>query len=295
MELYALTKSIEEYFRHQRELFGSVVFIEKSEYIPIDFSKDERTASAPVAGSVREEIPATASPALPLAITSKEHVIESDEHKKTILPEIISDNMNDKQYEQLPAEWKNAETLEELNSAICNCHQCVLGDTRKNFVFGKGNPHADIVVIGEAPGADEDEQGAPFVGRAGQLLTKILESVNFTRDEVFICNIIKCRPPENRKPLVPEVTACEPFLRRQLEIIKPRFILALGLTAVDTLLKKKHAMAETRGSLMDYHGFQMLVTYHPAALLRNPEWKKATWEDIKMLRRMYDEYKSSGK
>ncbi len=191
--------------------------------------------------------------------------------------------------------WDKAETLAELNELICNCHNCQLGDTRKNFVFGTGNPDADLVVIGEAPGADEDEQGAPFVGRAGQLLTKILESVNFSRDEVFICNIIKCRPPANRRPLVPEVDACEPYLKKQIELIKPKFILALGLTAVDTLLKKKHAMASTRGQLMDYHGIQMLVTYHPAALLRNPEWKRSVWEDVKYLRKLYDEYQASKK
>jgi DNA polymerase len=185
--------------------------------------------------------------------------------------------------------------LPVLEQSICTCTKCSLAETRTKFVFGSGNPNADIVVIGEAPGADEDASGLPFVGRAGQLLTKILESVNFSREEVFICNILKCRPPNNRRPLPEEVDLCEPFLFKQLELIQPKFILALGLTAVDTLLRDKHKMADIRGSFFSYRDVRMLVTYHPAALLRNPEWKRAAWEDIKLLRRSYDEYKSTGR
>ncbi|MGA2298587.1 MAG: uracil-DNA glycosylase [FCB group bacterium] len=187
-------------------------------------------------------------------------------------------------------EWKKVSSVKELYDKIHNCQNCSLGKTRKNFVFGTGNPNAGIMVIGEAPGADEDAQGEPFVGRAGQLLTKILESINLKREEVFICNILKCRPPENRNPLPVEVDECEPYLKKQIELIKPAFILALGLTAVDTLLKKKHKMGDIRGSVLNYHSIKMLVTYHPAALLRNPEWKKPVWEDMKLLRRMYDDY-----
>jgi DNA polymerase len=146
------------------------------------------------------------------------------------------------------------------------------------------------MVIGEAPGADEDAQGKPFVGRAGQLLTKILQAINLERDDVFIANIVKCRPPENRRPLPNEIDACEPYLMKQIELIKPAFILALGLTAADTLLKQKHTMGDVRGKLFDYHGTKLLVTYHPAALLRNPQWRAPVWEDVKMLRRLYDEY-----
>ncbi len=187
--------------------------------------------------------------------------------------------------------WKNAVSIEELKEQISDCMNCPLGATRHNFVFGSGNPTADLVIIGEAPGADEDEQGLPFVGRAGQLLTKILESVNLKREDVFICNILKCRPPNNRVPLPAEIEECEPYLIRQLELINPEFILALGLTAVDTLLKKKHTMADIRGKLFDYHGRKMLVTYHPAALLRNVNLKRLVWEDMKLLRRMLDEFK----
>jgi DNA polymerase len=164
-----------------------------------------------------------------------------------------------------------------------------LGATRTNFVFGSGNPEADIMVVGEAPGADEDAQGLPFVGRAGQLLTKILESIELPREEVYICNIMKCRPPNNRKPLVQETDECEPYLWKQIELIKPKFILALGLTAANTLLKNKESMSALRGKVHDYHGIRMIVTYHPAALLRNPEWKRSTWEDVKYLRSLYDQ------
>ncbi|MDD3125363.1 MAG: uracil-DNA glycosylase [Candidatus Kapabacteria bacterium] len=166
---------------------------------------------------------------------------------------------------------------------------CPLGKTRRNFVFGTGNPNADILIIGEGPGAEEDAQGKPFVGRSGQLLTKIIEAIKFTRDEVFIANIVKCRPPENRRPEVNEIDACEPYLKRQIDLIKPQFILALGLTAVDTLFKKKHKMGDIRGKLQNYHGIPTLATYHPAALLRNPNLKRDTWEDVKFLRRLYDE------
>ena len=180
-------------------------------------------------------------------------------------------------------------SLEQFNSTICNCMKCPLGATRTNFVFGSGNANADIMVIGEAPGADEDEQGLPFVGRAGQLLTKILESVELQRDDVYICNILKCRPPNNRKPLASETDQCEPYLWQQIALIKPKFILALGLTAANTLLKNKESMTQLRGRMHDYQGIPTIVTYHPAALLRNPEWKKHTWEDVKFLRKLYQE------
>jgi len=186
--------------------------------------------------------------------------------------------------------WRNLQDLAELKSSICNCMNCQLGATRNKFVFGEGNPNAELMIIGEAPGADEDEQGKPFIGRAGQLLTKILESINFSREDVFIANIIKCRPPANRRPMQSEVEQCEPYLQKQIELINPQFILALGLTAVDTLLKGKHTMRDVRGKIMLYQGRKLLVTYHPAALLRNPKWKKDVWEDVKYLRKLYEEY-----
>jgi len=157
-------------------------------------------------------------------------------------------------------------------------------------VFGDGNPNADIMIIGEAPGSDEDEQGLPFVGRAGKLLTDILKAINMTRTDVYIANICKCRPPANRKPAADEITACEKYLHKQIEIIKPQFILALGLTAADALFKQSHKMADIRGKIFEYRGIKTLITYHPAALLRNPNWKRPVWEDIRYLRAMYDNY-----
>lgn len=187
-----------------------------------------------------------------------------------------------------------AQSLDELYQRIHTCTKCPLGYTRTKFVFGTGNPHAKIVLIGEAPGADEDAQGEPFVGRAGQLLTKILEAIRLTRQDVYICNILKCRPPNNRRPLPSEVEQCEPYLHKQLQLINPPFVVALGLTAAETLLRRKLKMNQARGRWYDYHGARLLMTYHPAALLRNPELKRDTWEDVQLLRRAYDAYLSSG-
>lgn len=189
--------------------------------------------------------------------------------------------------------WQSASNLDELNELIHDCIECPLGETRNKFVFGEGNPNAEIFVIGEGPGADEDAQGRPFIGRAGQLLTKILKAIEFEREDVFIGNIVKCRPPNNRRPEAAEVEKCEQYLHKQIELIDPQFILALGLTAVDTLLKSKHKMADIRGNFMDYRGRRMMVTYHPAALLRNPALKKPVWEDVQKLRAAYDEYMKS--
>lgn len=190
--------------------------------------------------------------------------------------------------------WKTSSSIEELNEKICNCTKCDLGNTRKNFVFGSGNPQADIVVVGEAPGADEDEKGLPFIGRAGQLLTKILEAINLSRDEVFICNILKCRPPGNRNPSPEEIEKCEPYLKKQLDLIKPKLILALGTFASQTLLQTKQPLGKLRGEFHDYNGIKTMVTFHPAALLRNPNWKKPTWEDVQLLRKEYDKLLNNG-
>ncbi len=184
--------------------------------------------------------------------------------------------------------WKNASSLPLLYDQIHQCQNCKLGATRTNFVFGTGNLNARLMIIGEAPGADEDAQGEPFVGRAGQLLTKILEAIQFHREDVYIANIIKCRPPENRRPEADEVAECEPYLYKQIDLVQPKVILAVGLTAVNTLLKSKHTMGAIRGQTLEFRGIPMIATYHPAALLRNPEWKKATWEDVQMLRKLYD-------
>ena len=188
--------------------------------------------------------------------------------------------------------WVSATSLEDLNSMICTCTKCPLGHTRTNFVFGVGNPQADIMLIGEAPGAEEDAQGEPFVGRAGQLLNKILEAIQLRREEVYICNILKCRPPNNRDPLPEEITACEPHLWKQIELIKPKLILCLGRISAQVLLKTNASLTELRATVHNYRGIPMMVTYHPAALLRNPHWKRPTWEDVQKFRKLYDEMKS---
>lgn len=195
------------------------------------------------------------------------------------------------QIKGIKEEWTGAETLDVLEQMICNCRKCPLWQGRDKFVFGTGNPSADVVVIGEAPGADENRIGEPFVGAAGKLLTKILEAINFNRDQVYICNILKSRPPGNRTPERDEVEACIPYLYKQLDLIKPRFILATGLTAAKALLQTNLRMKDLRGSVHDWHGISVIVTYHPAALLRNPQWKRPTWEDVQLLRRLYDEWK----
>jgi uracil-DNA glycosylase len=186
-------------------------------------------------------------------------------------------------------DWKSAPSLGILNEQICECRKCPLGETRTRFVFGVGNPSADLVVIGEAPGAEEDRQGEPFVGRAGQLLNQILQAVKFNREDVFICNILKCRPPNNRDPQSSEVEQCEPYLRRQLELLSPKIILALGRIAGQTLLKTNDSLAVLRSRMHTYQGIPLMVTYHPAALLRNPQWKKPTWDDVQKLRALYDD------
>ncbi len=163
----------------------------------------------------------------------------------------------------------------------------MLAGSRQNVVFGEGNPLANIVVIGEAPGAEEDASGRPFVGRSGQLLDKILQAAGFSRQEVYICNILKCRPPGNRNPLNDEIRSCMPWLLQQLQIIHPKVILMLGKVAANTILDNTLSLGAMRGKLTTWKGYDCFITYHPAALLRNPNWKKGCWEDIQAMMRHY--------
>ena len=178
--------------------------------------------------------------------------------------------------------------LEDFRQSIKNCQECHLHKYRNNLVFGTGSPQANLMFVGEAPGREEDLQGKPFVGRGGQLLDKILQAIDFKREEVYIGNILKCRPPENRDPLLEEVEKCEPYLLKQIEIIKPRIICALGRISAQVLLKTKLPLNQLRGKFHDYHGIRFLATYHPAALLRYPQYKRQTWEDVQLLRKEYD-------
>ncbi len=172
-------------------------------------------------------------------------------------------------------------TLEELRAFIGDCQRCKLAPLRKNLVFGVGNPNAELMFIGEGPGADEDLKGEPFVGRAGQLLTDIIErGMALTRSDVYICNVIKCRPPENRNPEADEVAACEPFMLRQIEIVKPKVIVGLGTFAVQAVLKVKTPISKLRGRWHEVRGIRMMPTFHPAYLLRNPGDKRLVWADV---------------
>jgi DNA polymerase len=183
--------------------------------------------------------------------------------------------------------WGSATSLGTLHSQIAGCLKCPLGQTRTKFVFGTGNPSASLMFIGEAPGADEDLQGEPFVGRAGQLLNKILEAIHLRREEVFICNILKCRPPNNRTPLPEEVEQCLPYLRKQIALVHPKLIVCLGLTAAQNLLHTKESLTNLRGRVLEFEGTPLMVTYHPAALLRNPNWKRPAWEDFQAIQKFH--------
>jgi uracil-DNA glycosylase len=181
-----------------------------------------------------------------------------------------------------------APDLEKVRMRLDDCRRCKLWEHRKNIVFGSGNEKADLVFVGEGPGAEEDEAGEPFVGRAGQLLTRIIESIGLKRDQVYICNIIKCRPPQNRNPQPDEIEACEPFLSAQLQAIAPKLICTLGTFATQTLLQSSAPISALRGQFHAHRGIPLLPTFHPAYLLRNPPEKKKVWEDMKMLKQEYD-------
>jgi DNA polymerase len=180
------------------------------------------------------------------------------------------------------------DSIDAVARAVATCQLCALHSGAKNPVPGEGNPHAGFVCVGEAPGATEDETGRPFVGQAGLLLTKILGAVGFAREDVFICNVLKHRPPGNRNPSPEEIKACSPYLLRQLELLQPRVILALGTFAAQTLLQTTQSIGKLRGQLHRFYGVPLIVTYHPAALLRNPSWKRPTWEDVQLARRIFD-------
>jgi len=223
----------------------------------------------------------------------KDEVIKALKVQREIFGDVLFEEEENiiikRKTEIVPETFQSAKSLEELNSLICNCMKCQLGDTRKNFVFGAGNPNAEVLILGEGPGAEEDEQGLPFVGRAGKLLTDILKAIKFERNEVYIANIVKCRPPGNRTPSPAEMEKCMPYLKKQIELINPKLILCVGLTAAHGLLLNKDSLTSLRGKVFEYEGRKVIVTYHPAALLRNPNWKRGCWEDVQAFRKLYDE------
>ena len=205
--------------------------------------------------------------------------------KKSTISEIIRPEIN---HEDI-----KLKSLGSLQKKVLQCELCALSKSRNNVVFGDGDQNANLMFIGEAPGYSEDIKGKPFVGKAGELLTKIINAIDLKREEVYIANILKCRPPENRNPNPNEITLCYPYLVKQIEIIKPKIICALGTFAAQTLLKRTESIGNLRGRFHDYHGINLIATYHPAYLLRNPNEKKKTWEDMKKVRDFLKNLKSS--
>jgi len=187
-----------------------------------------------------------------------------------------------------PAALVALDSLADIARVIAGCRQCGLCEGRKNTVPGEGDPAARLMFVGEGPGATEDETGRPFVGAAGDLLTRMIGSIGLAREAVYIANIVKCRPPQNRKPLPEEAAACLPYLHRQITLVKPRVLVALGGTAAESLLGVKQTLGALRGRVHRFDGIPLVVTYHPAALLRNPNWKKPTWDDIRIARQLLD-------
>lgn len=183
---------------------------------------------------------------------------------------------------------QRASSLQDIATLIAACRKCGLCDARTHTVPGEGAANARLVVVGEGPGRTEDETGRPFVGRAGELLTKILAAIELPREQVFICNIVKCRPPENRQPQFDEIAACLPYLYRQIELVNPKVILAMGNTAAQSLLSTKQSLGALRNHIHRFRGIPLVVTYHPAALLRNPNWKRPTWDDVRIAARLLD-------
>ena len=220
--------------------------------------------AAPLAGS-KAVPPASANRALPASAAPPSKAVEAPRPTAIAPP---------------------SDTLAIIRQEVADCTRCdELAATRTQTVFGVGNPHARLCFLGEAPGADEDRQGEPFVGRAGQLLTKIIEACTLTREDVYILNVLKCRPPANRTPLPHEVANCRGFLDRQLSLIRPEYICCLGTVAAQTLLQTDTPIGRMRGKFLDYQGIPVMCTYHPAYLLRNPAAKKDVWEDMKLLMR----------
>jgi uracil-DNA glycosylase family 4 len=215
---------------------------------------------------------------------------QADVTTKQFKPGLVVGNSNGTLFEQNP--FHDVGSLEALAKLIEECTRCKLYKTAKCAVPGDGDPNAELMCVGEAPGASEDETGHPFVGQAGALLTKILAAIDLTRDQVFITNVLKHRPPGNRNPQPDEVAACSPYLVRQIQLVRPKVILALGTFAAQTLLDTKTPIGKLRGAVHRYYGIPLIVTYHPAALLRNPAWKRPTWEDVKLARHVLDSAKS---
>ncbi len=247
---------IENYFKHIGAVYGPRLFLDRA-------LQDVEIAQTPSSEGVKKQPSVKAEPRSAFDRTKKTF-------KNSVPPQ------------------KSPE-LEAYFQEIKDCTQCALSATRSHFVFGHGNPKADILFIGEAPGQEEDEQGIPFVGRAGKLLDKMLRAIGLSKEDVYIANVLKCRPPQNRDPLPDEVLKCEPYLHRQMELIQPKILVALGRVAGNTLLRQESALSALRNQVHTYKDKPLIVTYHPAALLRNPRWKASSWQDLKKIKKLLSE------
>ena len=267
---------IEDFYRRQP---GSVM-------LPAEIHTATARSASPAAAPVLQPI---ASPALPPKVAAAPAQTPPAEPRPAappfspsavIQPPVSSFSL----FEAPVAPRSGPETLEQIRQDLGDCRRCKLAPTRKTIVFGEGNPHAELVFIGEGPGADEDEQGLPFVGRAGKLLNRMMQTVGLKREDVYICNVVKCRPPGNRTPEKDEVDACSPFLYRQIESIKPRLICCLGAPAVRTVLGIKEGITKIRGQFYNFGSTKALATVHPAYVLRNPREEKILREDFEKIR-----------
>jgi uracil-DNA glycosylase len=268
------------YLIQQMELGGSEVLLERPAEPPRTQSPGPAGGSGRVAGAP--------APALAAAVPASSN---TEPKWKKGAPPIPGPGLT----VELPAPTllsgdalADLESLEAIAERIRTTECCALCANRTNAVPGEGNPHARLVFVGEGPGATEDATGRPFVGQAGKLLDDIIAAIGFKREDVYITNVVKCRPPQNRTPLPDEIAACMPYLRRQLALLKPKVIVALGATAAAALLDTRKSLGDLRGKVHSYGGTPLVVTYHPAALLRNPNWKKPTWDDVRIARQLLD-------
>jgi uracil-DNA glycosylase family 4 len=278
------------YLKQQAELGGAEVVISRKATELVTMADREPAAEAPAGKVTVREVPslkdtgvmpAAKRPGSPPA--AERPAIATDAWKKGA-PPIPGPGLEI----EPPETYPELKTLDAVADLIRGCPKCRLCETRTNTVPGEGAPNAKFVVVGEGPGATEDELGRPFVGRAGELLDSILGSVGIAREAAHILNIVKCRPPQNRKPLPDEMAACLPYLHRQLALLRPKVILAAGGTAASGLLQSKASLGQLRGQVHRYAGIPVIATYHPAALLRNPNWKRPTWDDVRIARQLYD-------
>lgn len=288
--------SLARYLRQQAELGGAEIYL-RGPAGPLNTpvasraAAREPTAAPPVASSLQASAPDPVLPVTPASAVTATRAAptESPVSKwKKDAPPIPGPGLTIAPPDAglLGDEIARAESLDRIARLIRDCRKCRLCEGRTNTVPGEGNPAARLMCVGEGPGATEDETGRPFVGAAGQLLEQILAAIDCPRESVYIANIVKCRPPQNRKPLPDEATSCLPYLHRQIALVRPKVLLALGGTAAEWLLGVKKSLGDLRGQVHRFAGIPLIVTYHPAALLRNPSWKKPAWDDVRIARQL---------